>query len=79
MIGETRGERKKERKKRETQSRPAIRLPPRRKKKLNVALVREQNMAHVTSRGTIGDPLPGYNAQELHSPARYSCSSSITP
>lgn len=29
---------------------------PRREKKLNVALVREQNMAHVTSRGTIGIP-----------------------
>ena len=50
---ERKKEREKKKEKKETQSRSAIRLP-RGEKKLNVALVLEQNMAHVTSRGTIG-------------------------
>lgn len=45
-----------------------------REKKLNAALVPEQNMAHVASRGTIGPVGGEQTEQELHSPPRYSYS-----
>lgn len=60
-------------------------LPPHREKKLNAALVPEQNMAHVASRGTIGPVGGEQTEQELHSPPRYyyyyyySCPLDITP
>lgn len=55
-----------------------LRSPPPspREKKLNAALVPEQNMAHVASRGTIGPVGGEQTEQELHSPPRYSYSSS---